>query len=153
MESTYKSKVPLFFVDLATLSGSIGSDMANFRMERLFVILDEPVPGLNHLKAVDATEFAWHSSDSLAERLGVTQLGDFTFAPFDRPTWHDAREGLATIRRVRSLYAEWLAKGENPMWTSEALAKKDEALRQAEEVLAEADSLGRRFYLSARDLA
>ena len=27
--------------------------MANFRCERLFVMLDEPVPGLDHLKAVD----------------------------------------------------------------------------------------------------
>jgi hypothetical protein len=44
--------------------------MANFRCERLFVMLDEPVPGLNHLKAVDAVEFAWHHSDAHAEQLG-----------------------------------------------------------------------------------
>ena len=47
--------------------------MANFRCERLFVMLDEPVPGLNHLKAVDPVEFAWHHSDD--HLFQITKLG------------------------------------------------------------------------------
>ena len=88
--------------------------MANFRLERLFVMLDEPVPGLDHMKAIDAVEFAWHNSDQHAEGLGVTPLGAFTFAPFEQPEWHDASEGLMTVRALRSVYADWIAKGANP---------------------------------------
>jgi len=127
--------------------------MADFRLERLFVILDEPVPGLNHMKAIDAVEFAWHNSDPHAECLGVTPLGVFTFAPFEQPEWRDAQEGLATVRALRALYADWIAKGTNPIgYREDVLAKKDAVLQMVEEVLAAADSLGRQFYLAARDL-
>ncbi|MBY0395236.1 MAG: hypothetical protein K2X91_02045, partial [Thermoleophilia bacterium] len=71
--------------------------MANFRCERLFVMLDEPVPGLNHMKAVDPVEFAWHDSDLDAQRLDLTPLGDFSFAPFERRRWSPASEGLKTV--------------------------------------------------------
>jgi hypothetical protein len=40
--------------------------MANFRCERAFVMLDEPVPGLNHLKAVDPEAFAYLLSDEIS---------------------------------------------------------------------------------------
>lgn len=127
--------------------------MASFRLERLFVMLNEPVPGLDHLKVIDATEFAWHNSDQHAESLGVTPLGAFTFAPSDPPEWHDARESLATVHALRSLYANWIAKGTNPLGYKEAvLVKKAAVLEKAEEILAAADSLGRKFYLAARDL-
>ena len=41
--------------------------MANFRCERLFLMLDEPIPGLDHLRAVDPEQFAWHGTDREAE--------------------------------------------------------------------------------------
>jgi|GEM_PF-3911161 len=128
--------------------------MANFRMERLFVMLDEPVPGLDHTKAIDAVEFAWHNSNQHAERLGVAPLHTFTFAPFEQPEWYDASEGLTTVRALRSLYADWIAKGTNPFqYREDVLAKKAAVLQKVEEVLTAADSLGRKFYLIARELA
>lgn len=53
--------------------------MANFRCERLFVVLDEPVPGLDHVRAVDPVEFAWLGTDAHAGALGVTPLSSFAF--------------------------------------------------------------------------
>ena len=127
--------------------------MANFRMERLFVMLDDRIPGLDHLKAVDAVEFAWHHSNQHAESLGVTPLDAFTYAPFQQPEWHDASECLATIRALRALYADWIAKGANPIgYTEDVLREKDAVLQRVEEVLDSADTLGRKFYLAARDL-
>ena len=127
--------------------------MANFRMERLFVMLDGPVPGLDHTKGIDAVEFAWHNSNQHAESLGVTPLDAFTFAPFEEPEWSDASEGLKTVRALRSLYAEWIAKGKNPyQYRPDVITKKNAVLETVEEVLATADSLGRRFFLAARDL-
>lgn len=48
--------------------------MASFRTEHLLVTLDEPVPWLVHLKAVNAVEFAWHHSNCHAAFLGVAPL-------------------------------------------------------------------------------
>src|SRR6266487_3405023 len=88
-----------------------------------------------------------------AEGLGVTPLGAFTLAPFEQPEWHDASEGLMTVRALRSVYADWIAKGANPFrYREDVLAKKAAVLQKVEEVLAAADSLGRKFYLAARDL-
>ncbi|WP_165070368.1 hypothetical protein [Paludisphaera rhizosphaerae] len=128
--------------------------MANFRCERLFVMLEDPVPGLNHLKAVDPVEFAWLGSDDDAERLGLTPLGDFTFAPYERPKWQPAAKGLKTIRGLIDLYRGWLAQGSNPYgYTEEVLKKKLAVLSQVETVLDAADSRDRRFYLAAKDLS
>jgi hypothetical protein len=128
--------------------------MANFRCERLFVMLDEPVPGLNHLKAIDPVEFAWHRSDDKAEQAGLTPLGSFTFAPFERPRWQPAAKGLGTVRGLIELYRRWLDQGHNPYgYTEEVLTSKLAVLDQVEAVLDAADSLDRRFYLAAKDLA
>jgi hypothetical protein len=128
--------------------------MANFRCERLFVVLDDPVPGLNHLKAVDPVEFAWHFSDDHAAQAGLTPLGDFTFAPFERPRWQPAAKGLETVRGLIALYRGWLAEGRNPYgFAEDVLATKLGVLGQVEAVLDAADSRDRRFYLAAKDLA
>ena len=68
--------------------------MANFRCERLFVMLDEPIPGLNHLKAVEPFQFASLCSDDHAAHAGLTPHDTFTFAPFERPAWQPAATGL-----------------------------------------------------------
>jgi hypothetical protein len=127
--------------------------MANFRMERLFVILNEPVPGLDHVQAIDAVEFAWHNSDQHAESLGVTPFGAFTFAPFEQPEWSAPIEGLTTVRALQNLYAKWIENGTNPFgYAEEVIVQKAAVLKQVEDVLTAADSLGRQFYLQARDL-
>jgi hypothetical protein len=127
--------------------------MANFRLERLFVILDEPVPGIDHLKAVDPVEFAWHLSNEIAEQLGVTPFDEFTYAPFQRPKWHEPDEGLKTARGLLDQYRKWLEAGTNPyMYPSETLKNKIIVLEQVEDVLTAASSLDRQFYLAAKDL-
>lgn len=127
--------------------------MANFRCERLLVILDEPVRGLNHLAAVDAEEFACHFSDQIAEDAGLVPLGDFTFAPFDRPRWSRAAKGLATVRGLIGIYGRWIEQGSNPQsLATQVVEMMLEVMRQVEAVLDAADSADRRFYLAARDL-
>ena len=128
--------------------------MANFRCERLYVMLDEPVPGIDHLTAVDPVEFAWHCSDGHAEQAGLTPLGSFTFAPFQRARWQPAAEGLKTVRGLIALYRGWLARGSNPYeYADETLTTKLGVLAQVEAVLDAADGRDRRFYLAAKDLA
>ena len=128
--------------------------MANFRCERLFVMLDEPVSGLDHLKAVDPIEFAWHLSDNDAEQLGLTPLDDFTFAAFQRPRWQSAAKGLETVRGLIGLYRGWLVRGSNPYgYAEKVLATKIGVLEQVEAILVAADSHDRQFYLLAKDLA
>ena len=128
--------------------------MADFRLERLFVMLDDPIPGIDHMRSVDAEEFAWHNSNLLAEQAGLTPLDSFTFAPFQRPRWHPAAQGLKTICGLISIYQRWLATGQNPYAYSEDVVRsKLSVLKQVEAVLKEADSAGREFYLAAKDLS
>src|SRR5947209_5854967 len=127
--------------------------MANFRCERLYVMLDEPVPGLNHFNAVDPVEFAWLDSDNDAAYLGLPPLSNYTFAPFEKPKWRPAANGLKTIRGLIELYQEWLTNGSNEYgWSNGTLSKKVEVLAQVESILDAADSRDRRFYFAAKDL-
>jgi hypothetical protein len=126
--------------------------MANFRCERLFVMLDEPVPGLDHLRAVDPVAFAWLLSDHDAEQVGLTPLSTFTYAPFDRERWRPAAEGLKTVRGLIALYQERLARVQVEEGRKKGvLATKLAVLRQVEAVLDAADCRDRRFYFAARD--
>ena len=128
--------------------------MANFRCERLFVMLDEPVPGLDHLKSVDPVQFAYLDVDDDAERAGLTPLETFMFTPFDRPRWQPAAKGLKTVRGLFELYRGWLSQGLNPyQYRDEALAERLGVLEKVEAILDAADSLDRKFYFAAKDLA
>jgi hypothetical protein len=128
--------------------------MANFRCERLFVMLDEPVPGVNHLKAVDPVEFASLGSDDHAEQAGLTPLRTYTFAPFERPRWYPAEQGLQTVRGLIELYRGWLVQGRNPYgYADDVLTANLAVLGQVETGLAAACASGRCFYLAAKDLA
>jgi hypothetical protein len=127
--------------------------MGNFRCERLYVMLDEPVPGLDHLNAVDPVAFACLESDDDAQSLGVVPLGVCAYAPFDRARWRPAATGLKTVRALISLYESWVLEGRNPRKLSQDRLQKDLAvLRQVEAVLDAADTHDRRFYLAMRDL-
>ncbi len=128
--------------------------MANFRCERLYVMLDEPVPGLDHLRAFDPFEFARLDSDDLADRAALTPLSAFTYAPFEKKRWRPAAEGLGAVRGLIALY-KGLRADDRPEFRArnEALAKALAVLRRVEAVLDAADARDRRFYFAARDLA
>ncbi len=131
--------------------------MANFRCERAFVMLDEPVPSLNHLKAVDPEAFACLLTDEISYWMvdsGYRPLIEFLYAPFDRIKWRPAGKGLRSIRGATELYRKWLDAGANPLgWPKERMEKELVVLGQVAEVLDLADSRDRQFYFAARDLA
>jgi hypothetical protein len=129
--------------------------MANFRCERLFIMLDEPVPGVDHIRAVDPVRFAGLFSTDDAEYLDVTPVERFCYAPFDRPRWHPAAKGLATIRALIGLYDKWMSEqpNEDCRYSTEVLQEKIAVLRQVELVLDRADARDRRFYFKMKDLA
>src|SRR4051812_47076991 len=95
--------------------------MANYRCERIFVMLERGISGLDHLNAVDPVELAWHQSDSDAEALGLTPIGEFCVAAFDgpppyreKPKWHSASTGLRTVRGLMAAYEKRMASGNDP---------------------------------------
>ena len=131
--------------------------MADFRCERAFVMLDEPAPGLNHLRAVDAEGFAILLNDAISfwmVEAGYTPLTDFAYAPYDCPRWRPAGKGLRSVRGAMELYRKWLEAGRNPLGhTQESLEQDLAVLAQVAEVLEAADGRDSRFYFAARDLA
>jgi hypothetical protein len=127
--------------------------MANFRCERLFVMLDDPIPGFDHLRAVEPFEFAESVSDSEALTLGVTPLNDFAYAPFQRPRWRPAAEGLESVRALIGLYEKWLARGKCDFgYRMDFVEQKLRVMRQVESVLDAADTHDRQFHFAMRDL-
>jgi hypothetical protein len=129
--------------------------MANFRCERLFVMLDEPVPGFDHLHAVDPEAFAALFSEDDAESIDIIPIERYAYGPSDRPRWHRAADGLHTVRSLIELYEKWLSRGpgEAGRYTAEALNENLAVLRKVEAVLDAADSRDRRFYFKMKDLA
>ncbi len=131
--------------------------MANFRCERVLVMLDDPVPGLDHLRAVDPVKLADLFSETLdnhAMDAGLTPLTDFLFAPFDRPRWKPALKGLQTVQGLIALYQQWQSAGIDPFSAggTPRWAQDLEVLSQLEAVLDAADTRDRKFYFAARDL-
>src|SRR3954466_4212623 len=59
-----------------------GTTMANFRAERGFVMLEQPIPGLDHVKAIDPTELcsACTLSETDSDRLNLDSLYSFSIA-------------------------------------------------------------------------
>jgi hypothetical protein len=131
--------------------------MANFRCERAIVMLDEPVPGLDHLRAVDPVGFAELLNDAISfwmVEAGYTPLTDFLYAPYDRPKGRPAGKGLRSVRGSMELYRKWLDAGTNPLGcTRESLERDLAVLSQVAEGLDLADARDRRFYFAARDSA
>jgi hypothetical protein len=127
--------------------------MADFRCERLFVMLDDPIPGLDHLRAVDPFEFRESLSDSEALMLGVTPLMDFAYPPFECPRWHAAAKGLKSVRALIGLYEKWIARGKCDFgYRMDFVEQKLRVMRQVQAVLEAADTHDRRFHLAMRDL-
>lgn len=122
--------------------------MANFRAERLFIRvageLDfDPNEGIN------AEEFAFIMvcDPGAYDR---PSLQDYTFAPFDRPRWFRASEGLATVRAV---IAEMDAKRSSVEPEQRThIENKIEVLRVVEDKLDAIDLRDYKFHFLARDL-
>src|SRR3954451_21261946 len=95
--------------------------MANFRAERVFVMLDQAIPGLDHIKAIDPTELcsACTLSETDSNRLDLDTLYSFSIAagerswqPRENPRWNSAYKGLTAVRGLLAHYDERIARGE-----------------------------------------
>lgn len=137
--------------------------MANFRAERVFVMLKEPIQGFDHIKAVDPTDLceACVLSEADSDSLDLDRLfnfgvaaGERSWEPREKARWRRAAKGLKAVRGLLTHYDERIAKGEASCGglVSSALPKIAAVLRQLEAVLDKADTYDRRFYLAVKDL-
>lgn len=122
--------------------------MANFRAERLLIrvagALDfDPNQGIN----VEEFAFAMVCDANAYDR---PSLQDYTFAPFDRPRWFRASEGLATVRAVITEANARLGSATPEQRT--ALERRIEVLRVVEDKLDVIDLKDYKFHFLARDL-
>ena len=123
--------------------------MADFRAEQLYIRVEGMIDGFDPNEGIDADEFAFvmvrdHGS---YER---TPLGDFTFAPFERPRWFPAAEGLES---VRGFIAELEANSKTCDEDRRVGIERDlRTLRAVEDRLDWIDVKGLRFHFIARDL-
>jgi hypothetical protein len=138
--------------------------MANFRGERVFVVLKEPIPGFDHIKALDPTELcsACFLSENDSNCLNLDSLSSFAVAagerswePSDKPRWRRPSKGLVAVRGLLTHYDDRIAIGAGSCGglIPSALPPIAAVLRQLEAVLDKADTFDRRFYLAVKDLA
>jgi hypothetical protein len=138
--------------------------MSNFRAERVFVMLEEPIPGFDHIKSIDPSELctACALSDNDSDCLNLDRLLSFSFAagerswePREKPRWRAPLKGLKALRGLLTHYDDRIAKGEGSCGglIASALPGIAATLRQMEAVLEKADSYDRRFCLAVKDLA
>lgn len=79
-------------------------------MEKLYIRLQRPIPGFDHLKGIEPESFAeYHSRwDTVAELLDVDRINDFYVYEGeygrDPVKWHRASKGLQAIRAVLEYY-------------------------------------------------
>lgn len=123
--------------------------MANFRAERLFLRIEGSIDGFDPNEGIDADQFALIMilDQNAWDRKS---LGDFTFAPFDKPRYSLASEGLEVVRAV-------IAEHEAKLNTSNEEQREDTektigVLRAVEYRLDEIDLRGMRFYFLAKDI-
>jgi len=81
-----------------------------FRVEKLYIRLQRPLPNIDHLKAIDPERFAeFHGRwDNVAQLLDVDRINDFYVYEGeygkDPVKWHRASKGLKAIRAVLDYY-------------------------------------------------
>lgn len=79
-------------------------------VETLRIRLQRPIPGVDHLNAVDPERFAWlHGRwDDIAGELGVDKINDFYVYEGEhgpaRTRWYQAKEALGAVRAVLEYY-------------------------------------------------
>jgi hypothetical protein len=138
--------------------------VANFRAERVFVMLREPIDGFDHFNAVEPSELctACVLSETDSESLGLEPLfsfgvaqGERSWEPREKPKWRAASKGLSTVRGLLAHYDDRIAKGEGSCGglIPSALPKIAAALRRLEAVLDKADTYDRKFCFAVKDLA
>lgn len=126
-------------------------------------MLDAPIPGLDHLKAIDPFQLcnAVVGSGTDSDILNLVPLSDFNVAAGDKswqwrekPRWRPAADGLKAVRGLLAHYEAQIAKGERSVGglIPSALPARAAILRQLETVLDKADTYDRRFYLAVKDL-
>lgn len=112
-------------------------------METLRLRLERPLPGIDHMNAVDPKEFASHHSewDFIAGALDIDSINDFYVYEGEygknRTRWHAASKGLKAIRAVIAHYE----KAEKTSWNERTLA----LFRRIESILDDADLHDVRF--------
>ncbi len=137
--------------------------MANFRAERIFVMLDSAIPGFDHIKAIDPAELcrACTTTRTDSDLLNLPPLENFTFAAGDRSweprqksRWFHAADGLKSARGLIAYYQAQITKGEGSAagLPQTALRPLVETLRQLETLLDKADTYDRKFSLAVKDL-
>src|SRR5258706_14239535 len=92
---------------------SLSRRMVGMGSEHATIRLDRPVPGLDHIKAVDQTELCsvLYSVDEDAEYLDLDSVKGFCIWPGQRPRWWPASAGLKTIRGLIADYEPRIASG------------------------------------------
>lgn len=124
--------------------------MANFRAERLFIRIQEPIDGFDPNQGIDVEEFAWTMvCDQKA--LERDSLSKFTIGPGDKPRWFPAEAGLKVVRACLAEVGEKAANAELEL-QKQGLQNKIAMLKAVENRLDTIDTYDRKFYFQARDL-
>jgi hypothetical protein len=115
-------------------------------VEKLYIRLQRPIPGVDHVKTIDARRFAeYHGHwDDVAKQLDVEGINDFYVYEGHFGTapvkWHRASIGLKALRAVLECYQT----GQISM-SDEERQPIIELFQAVEGILDEADSRDIRF--------
>lgn len=111
------------------------------------VTLENPIPGLNHLRAFSSDELndiVYSECD--AASAGITPFEVFCVGWGGRRRWASAAEGLKVTRAMIALYEKWEAAEPVPgRGTPESIGTKLRVLRRLESILDQADARDIRF--------
>lgn len=123
----------------------MGHELATIR-------LDRPVPGLDHLRAIDRSQLCsvLYSVDTDADLLGLDSPKDYAVWPGGSSRWWPASSGLKTIRGLIAHYEARIASGSDSIggMINSALPEILTTLKQIEGVLDKADTHDRRFHFA-----
>jgi hypothetical protein len=115
-------------------------------MEKLYIRLERPIPGKDHIKAIDPERFAelhgrW---DDVAQLLDVDRINDFYVYEGEHGKypvrWHRAAKALKAIRALLEYYRS--GKGE---LSDERRQQVIQLFETVETILDDADLRGIRF--------
>ena len=115
-------------------------------MEKLYIRLQRPIPGVDHLKAIDSERLAnvHHWWDEVAPVLDVDSVNDFYVYEGEYGKgpgkWHQASKGLEAVRAVIGYYRSGAGTLDNDLRESVI-----ETLTAVEGVLDDADLHDIRF--------
>ncbi len=115
-------------------------------MEKLYVRLQRPIPGLDHVQAIVAGRFAeYHGRwDDVAQQLGVQRINDFYIYEGEYGKtpgrWHRTSKGLKAVRAV----LEYYRSGQGSM-SDEQRQATVELFQAVENILDKADGCDIRF--------